>query len=666
MKKLSESINRLGKHAVVESENLILEANGSEIDTVKIADELNANPIAANPNLVVSDNPKMKKMAELVISLLNKNCGWKAYYNTFFKLIDGVSTVLIMSGHGDGKAVTVTPVGNENTAVLRYYTNYDLKQDSQNANYTVKATNMGLVRMLDLLFDIINHPEGYKNGLYEGMDVEYSEPMINEAAFSRDDILKVWNNTAKNPKTLKIIDWLNGELGSGRKFSRPGDLGDKITLEGISKLAEYFKTIDFRPLDVAESLCVGDADGRKYREILSCGVPVKRSSNPDTYCAVVYAICTMPIFGINANVLTNETVSVESGVSSEYGTEYRGIDISLVNLMYGNNFSEFKRLVDLYFKQMDDLKVRTQFLVEFCKRTRVQKLETLDTGAPAIFISGVGGIGKSETWNEIKKEMKLVKGKDYAERDNTTCNAKELYNFIYNNNGKVLVFDDTPKLFDSDFQIGFWKKALEPKGDFPIVKCPTVSDMGDVIRGNFYSMESCKEGGIVNYKKRYLKECPSQEMLKKVSKGKKGATVSDDEEDKVKTVERMIPDEMSIMSRFIIITNLSEKKLSSQLGDSWGAIRGRCKFYRIAPPVLVIWTKVKAKLNEVKANNDNSWAVPPEHVDEVIEAVEEEFANGRGQYLTWRAFVNGSLKESFLNGLDWRDDLISQINIPEE
>jgi hypothetical protein len=220
-------------------------------------------------------------------------------------------------------------------------------------------------------------------------------------------------------------------------------------------------------------------------------------------------------------------------------------------------------------------------------------------------------------------------------------------------------------LFDSDFQIGFWKKALEPKGDFPTVKCPTASDMGDVIRGNFYSIESCKEGGIVNYKKRYLKECPSQETLKKLNKKGK-AQQQTDEEEKVKSIERMIPDEMNIMSRFIIITNLSEQKLSSQLGDSWGAIRGRCKFYRIAPPVLVIWTKVKAKLQQVKETNDESWAVPPQYVDEVIETVENEFIEGRGQYLTWRAFVNGSLKESFLNGLDWKEDLISQINIPEQ
>lgn len=658
MKNLSDSISRISKGFVKAEENLLLESNGAEIDTVAIADELNATPFAPEPNLVVGDNPKMKKMAESVIALLNKNCGWKAYFHTFFKVIDKTNTVLILSGLGDGNAVTLTPVGNGSSSVIRYYKNYNLKEDSQVADYTISAKNMGIVRMLDLLFDIIKNPEAYQNGLYEGMDVEFSEEMITEA-LNNDDIRVAWNSIAKNTKTVALLKWYKNEA------KRPGWLGDKITIEGINDLGEYMKTIDFRPYDIAESLCVGDAEGIKLRRILSGGIPVTRRSSIEAYCAVVYIICTDDSFGIKANVLTNESVNVESGVTSEYGTEYRGIDISLVNLMYRNNFSEFKRLVDLYFTQMEDLKKRTQLLVQFCQLTRMQKLDKLDVGAPAIFISGVGGIGKSETWNEIKREMKLQKGRDYAERDNTTCNAKELYNFIYNNNGKVLVFDDTPKLFDSEFQIGFWKKALEPKGDFPTVKCPTASDMGDVIRGNFYSIESCKEGGIVNYKKRYLKECPSQEMLKKLNKKGK-AQQQTDEEEKVKSIERMIPDEMNIMSRFIIITNLSEQKLSSQLGDSWGAIRGRCKFYRIAPPVLVIWTKVKAKLKQVKETNDDSWAVPPQYVDEVIETVENEFAEGRGQYLTWRAFVNGSLKESFLNGLDWREDLISQINIPEQ
>ena len=389
---------------------------------------------------------------------------------------------------------------------------------------------------------------------------------------------------------------------------------------------------------------------------------MKKRNDFDIYCAIVYNICTDPTFGINANVLTNETVNTPDSVTSEIGSEYRGIDISLVNIMY-DSFAEFKELVDKYFRQMEDLKKRTQHLVEFCKKPRVEKLKDLDVGAPAVFISGIGGIGKSETWNEIKKEMNLVEGKDYAERDNTTCNAKELYNFIYNNNGRVLVFDDTPKLFDSEFQIGFWKKALEPKGDFPTVKCPTASDMGDGIRGNFYSISSCIEGGVVNYKKRYYKECPEVE---KKGKKKNDEATDKDNDDKIKTNVRMIPDRMKIMSRFIIITNMSEEKLSRQLEDSWGAIRGRCKFYRIAPPVLVIWTKVKEKLMKVKATNDESWAVPPQHVDEVIETVENEFREGRGEYLTWRAFVNGSLKQSFILGLDWKDDLVSQINKPQE
>ena len=675
MRKLSDfidfkkpSVSGSGSGNVRLSSRKINESASGKVSSLDLADKLNSMPSVPNPNLVVSDNPKIKRLADTVASLLDKNCGWNSYTHAFFKRIDNAKSVLILSGLDTDDAITITPIGSRDSSVIRYYRNYDIESDNQTADYTISAQNMGTVKMLGLVFDIINNPDAYTGGMYEGKrTVVGNSYAINEAA-GIEDIPRIYNEVDGYDIYKKIDRYVN-DYRDGKDPKRPGQLGASFCAKGIVNFGETLRELGdkFVPTEVVKALRLGTQSGLRYREILSDGTPVNKAGGVETYCAIVKFLCTDKRTGLGVTVTANETVDVTQPVTQQgnvnnFQQTYRGIDVSIVPYIYDypGGFDDFIDECDAYFDDMDDLRFVTEELVKYCKMSRVQKLKNINIGTMAVFISGVGGIGKSETWETIKSDMHLIKNVDYAERDNSSCSARELYSFIYSNNGKVLVFDDTPNLFDSAFQVSFWKKALEAKGRFPTVTAPSGTAEGEKTKGNFYSRKDCMEGGIINYKKMYYKECP-ETFNKKVN-----ARNQYNKGEKEKTRVKMVPDEMEIMSRFLLITNATEEDMERDLKGSWGAIRSRCEFVRIAPPVLVIWTKIKQKLEKVKATNDNSWVVPPEYVDDVIDVVEGELKNKRGKYLTWRTFVNGSLGLYISRGRDWRRLLIKQMNTSEK
>jgi hypothetical protein len=87
-------------------------------------------------------------------------------------------------------------------------------------------------------------------------------------------------------------------------------------------------------------------------------------------------------------------------------------------------------------------------------------------------ISGSGGIGKSftaiSTLKELKTDYEILKGK-------TT--PLMLYNFLYKNNGKTLLFDDLMGVLDSDISVSILLSALWSTNSHRIVQYKTTSKL---------------------------------------------------------------------------------------------------------------------------------------------------------------------------------------------
>lgn len=650
MKKFSEIVNA---QKLADYTQPVMEASGDDgVDIDSMLDDFINSGNGTNPQLVVADNPKMKRIADEFISLVNKKCGWNAYTHTFFKNIDGLDTILIFSGK-DESAVSISPTQSGSSAIIRYYTKYDTTKKEQMADYTVSSNKMGLVKMFTFMFEIINNPDVYLKGVYEKKN-NASSTLINEKN-DYADAGTLYRNI-KSTNVFPAIEKFIKTDGAKRAASLSENA---ITIEGIKKLAEVIKEEKItNPVILLQILMRKDAESKKYKSIIANKELSGKGAGDEACAAILWCIFNMPEkFGMEMQTDENTEVEVEE---CNYVTEaqtpstYRGIDTSML-IYFNMDFKQFKKLADRYFKDLDELHFQIEELVKFCKKTRPEKLKDLHVGAAAVFVSGTGGIGKSYTWENIRNTMGLKKVRDYAERGSGACNARELYSFIYHNNGRVLVFDDTADLFKTAYQRSLWLHVLEAKGDdFVTIEAPNANE-----GGGFYSMREVTNGDIMNCRKRYFKECPG-----KINKAKNSSTrhsTNNDADENQTTVERKVPNETEVMSRFIIMTNMTQKELAKMMGGQWEAIKRRTYFVRIAPPVLAIWSKIKNKLIQIRDTNDTGWVVPPECVDEVIQIVEKTFEdakeNNEQVSINWGTFTSGTLEQYFKCGRDWREPL---------
>lgn len=589
---------------------------------------INNTEYHANPDLRVGDNIKMKQLAGIFISQMKKHCGLTAYYHPTFKMINNAKSILFFVVKKDF-AITLTPtMENGGSSVLRYYETYDFDSKNQTAKFAVSSADVGIVKMLGVFFDIINKPEEYAKQITEAIDNDRFKDAWEKGRERRfrvevEDILKTGQSNLKN-----------------------------ITKEGIEKLVDLVKndkTID--PVTMAKDIINKTPKGMEYLNMLYGGNLPSKSNMPHKYCAVVQTICELA----NIKIVQEQSVSSSDvkvgGESSAALLTYNGVDVSfLVNI--GVDYNEFKEAADEYGDMLDEMDYWIREFVEYTRMNRVDKLKNI-SGGSAIFISGIGGIGKSQTWEDIKDDMNLVNNKDYVERGNSTTNAKALYEFLYENNGKLLVFDDTPGLFKTDFAISFWKKVLEPKGRFPRLTAP--QDTG----GRFYNVKDCEDGGIINYRTMYYKECPKE--LDRDSKKYRNASSEEREKMEKESSTKYMPDEVNIMSKFIVISNASQETLKQTLKDDWSAIKSRLLYFEIAPPAYVIWAKIKQNLIKLRDNQKDDGMVPYQYVDEIVDIVEKQIKKGDADNLNFRIFADGRLRKLIMDGRKWKINLISAL-----
>ena len=296
-----------------------------------------------------------------------------------------------------------------------------------------------------------------------------------------------------------------------------------------------------------------------------------------------------------------------------------------------------------------------------------------------ILITGKGGIGKTHSIKTAFKEKNMVINRDYVWVASGNSTADNVYKLMYDFNGKILVFDDSPNLFDGDYRISMWKNALQTDLD----KC-RVGYPGKESKLSVYDVRRLKG----DRQKKYFTEIgrksldDKDEFYKKEMKrygikfsgysGKPVPTASSElsqeevDEIMLKLDERWkdeeantkpaMPNEFIFTGLVIIISNLSRERFIQEVGQgNWDAISSRFTNFDISPMAEALWRVMKKRiLNDYndKTIDDENCIIPRDMVEEFIEEVELLIPNKDYQSINWRTIT---MFHDILNGAPGRE-----------
>ena len=282
-----------------------------------------------------------------------------------------------------------------------------------------------------------------------------------------------------------------------------------------------------------------------------------------------------------------------------------------------------------------------------------------------VLITGKGGIGKTYTLSEVLKDKHMILNKDYIWAGSGNSTADSVYQLMYEYNGKMLVFDDSPNLFDGDYRLSMWKNALQTEVEKCLIGYP-----GKDSKLRVYNVRRLKD----DRQKRYFTEIgrkseedynefKRKEMKKhglKYSSYSKGSVISEDGMDKdaidywMHKIEEMwedekanaqpaMPNEFIFTGVVVIISNHERDKFIDEVGKgNWDAISSRFVNFNIAPKAQSLWIVMKKKIQkefEDESIPDDRCAIPRDMTTEFIEEVESLIVDPQYQSINWRTIT---------------------------
>ena len=294
-----------------------------------------------------------------------------------------------------------------------------------------------------------------------------------------------------------------------------------------------------------------------------------------------------------------------------------------------------------------------------------------------ILLTGKGGIGKTNTLKRVLKNKNMVLNRDYVWAGSGNSTADSVYQLMYEYNGKLIVFDDSPNLFDGDYRVSMWKNALQTdiedcligypgkesklrvynvrrlKGDRQKQYYTEIGRKSADDKTDFYKKEMKKyslyyspsaPGGVAS------KEDADQELIDLYM-----SKIDDSWKDEEENTQPSMPNEFIFTGCVVIISNLEREGFINEVGKgNWDAISSRFDNYDISPYSETLWRVMKKKILdefENKSIPDDKCIIPRDMVEEFIEEVETLLADPNYQSINWRTLT---MFHDVLNGAPGR------------
>lgn len=247
-----------------------------------------------------------------------------------------------------------------------------------------------------------------------------------------------------------------------------------------------------------------------------------------------------------------------------------------------------------------------------------------------LLITGVAGVGKSYNLDTYVEEN-LAEGVDYIRFGNQTTGARQMYKDLCQHNNMLLIFDDTPEMFNTEQKIALWKNAMEDQEKKRVLRCPDGSarDSSSIYypttdplftRQDQYYKEI---GKFTPQERESWIEKRKREILKTYTTGKK--RLKDEEikyfdsvsklraENDFKKHEKneaptLLPDSFVFNGIIVYISNQTLATFMKNAGDHWDALDRRMESIDISPTRKILWywlrRKIVSDMNNESIPND--------------------------------------------------------------
>lgn len=345
-----------------------------------------------------------------------------------------------------------------------------------------------------------------------------------------------------------------------------------------------------------------------------------------------------------------------------------------------------------YEETIGSMKAITEAMCNYVKQNgKLDRDDKSIMSRRGILVTGKGGIGKTHSIKEALKEKNMVINRDYVWAGSGCSTADAVYKLMYDFNGKMLVFDDSPKLFDGDYRISMWKNALQTDLEDCLIGYPgkesklAVYDVrrlkGDRQKKYYTeigrkSLDDKAEFFKKEMKARGIKYSPtSKDKAVPMASSDLSPEEADEIYDKLKerwkeeeaNTKPSMPNEFIFTGVVIIISNYSRDRFIQEVGTgNWDAISSRFTNFDVAPKAESLWRVMKKRiLNDFndKSIADENCAIPRDMVEEFIEEVESLISNKDYQSINWRTIT---MFHDILNGAPgrktWKSTLRSELS----
>ena len=247
-----------------------------------------------------------------------------------------------------------------------------------------------------------------------------------------------------------------------------------------------------------------------------------------------------------------------------------------------------------------------------------------------LLITGVAGVGKSYNLDKYVEEN-LAEGVDYIRFGNQTTGARQMYKDLCQHNNMLLIFDDTPEMFNTEQKIALWKNAMEDQEKKRVLRCPdgSAKDSSSIYypttdplftRQDQYYREI---GKFTAQERELWIEKRKKEILKTYTTGKK--RMKDEEikyfdslselraERDFKKYEKneaitLLPDSFVFNGIIVYISNQTLATFMKNARDHWDALDRRMESIDISPTRKILWywlrKKIVSDMNDETIQND--------------------------------------------------------------